>query len=75
MNDLWAGMLQAFWMVASFDQELVEITLLSLQVTLIALLMGTSIALPLAALEPFFRFPPAFDFGFGAADIVKNESI
>ena len=56
MNDLWAGMLQAFWMVASFDQELVEITLLSLQVTLIALLIGTSIALPLAALLAVRRF-------------------
>lgn len=56
MNDLWAGLLQAFWMVASFDQELVEITLRSLQVTLIALLIGTSIALPLAALLAVRRF-------------------
>jgi tungstate transport system permease protein len=56
MNDLWAGMLQAFWMVASFDQELVEITLRSLQVTLVALLIGTSIALPLAALLAVRRF-------------------
>ncbi|AXI45599.1 ABC transporter permease [Sulfitobacter sp. SK012] len=56
MNDLWAGMLQAFWMVASFDQELAEITLRSLQVTLIALAIGTSIALPLAALLAVRRF-------------------
>jgi tungstate transport system permease protein len=56
MNDLWAGMLQAFWMVVSFDQELVEITLRSLQVTLIALVIGTSFALPLAALLAVRRF-------------------
>ncbi|KEJ88630.1 ABC transporter permease [Sulfitobacter donghicola] len=56
MNDLWAGMLQAFWMVVGLDPELAEITLRSLQVTLIALVLGSSIALPLAALLAVRRF-------------------
>jgi len=56
MSDLWAGMLQAFWMVVGFDPELAEITLRSLQVTLIALVIGSSIALPLAAFLAVRRF-------------------
>lgn len=56
MNDLWAGMLQAFWMVLSLDQELAEITMRSLQVTLVALVISASIALPLAAILAVRRF-------------------
>jgi tungstate transport system permease protein len=56
MSDLWAGLLQAFWLVVSFDSELAEITLRSLQVTLIALVIGSSIALPLAAFLAVRRF-------------------
>jgi tungstate transport system permease protein len=56
MNDLWAGMLQAFWMVLSLDQELAEITMRSLQVTLAALVISASIALPLAAFLAVRRF-------------------
>jgi tungstate transport system permease protein len=56
MSDLWAGLLQAFWLVVSFDSELAEITLRSLQVTLIALGIGSSIALPLAAFLAVRRF-------------------
>ncbi len=56
MNDLWAGISQAVWMVASFDSDLVEITLRSLQVTLMALVIGSAIALPLAAFLAVRRF-------------------
>ncbi|MEH6522801.1 ABC transporter permease [Sulfitobacter sp.] len=56
MSDLWEGLLQAFWLVVSFDSELAEITLRSLQVTLIALVIGSSIALPLAAFLAVRRF-------------------
>lgn len=56
MNDLWAGISQAVWMVSSFDSDLVEITLRSLQVTLMALVIGSAIALPLAAFLAVRRF-------------------
>ncbi len=56
MNDLWSGMAQAVQMVASLDQDLVEITLRSLQVTLLALVIGSAMALPLAALLAVRRF-------------------
>ena len=56
MNDLWAGIFQAFGMVIRLDPELYEITLRSLQVTLTALLIGSAIALPLAALLAVRRF-------------------
>ncbi len=56
MNDLWAGISQAVWMVASFDSDLVEITLRSLHVTLMALVIGSAVALPLAAFLAVRRF-------------------
>ncbi len=56
MNDLWAGLSQAFWMVVGFDTALLEITLRSLQVTLSALIIASAIALPLAAVLAIRRF-------------------
>lgn len=56
MVDLWSGLSQAFWLVASLDAELVEIALRSLQVTLSALVIASAIALPLAALLAVRRF-------------------
>lgn len=56
MTDLWAGLSQAFWLILSLDSELLEITLLSLRVTLSALVIGSLIALPLAALLAVRRF-------------------
>ncbi|KNG93808.1 ABC transporter permease [Pseudaestuariivita atlantica] len=56
MGDLWAGLAQGFWMVATLDPELVEITLRSLRVTLTALLIASAIAFPLAALLAVKRF-------------------
>lgn len=56
MVDLWQGLTQAFWLVATLDAELAEIALRSLRVTLTALALGCAIALPLAALLAVRRF-------------------
>ncbi len=57
MSELWDGITQAFWLIATLDADLVEITLRSLQVTLTALMVASAIALPLAALLSVRRFP------------------
>lgn len=56
MNDLWAGLGQALWLLLTLDADLVEITLRSLRVTLTALVIACAIALPLAALLAVRRF-------------------
>ena len=56
MTEIWAGLGQAFWLIVTFDGALLEITLLSLQVTLTALAVASCIALPLAALLAVRRF-------------------
>ena len=49
MNEILQGLIQAFWLVLSFDSELITISLRSLYVTLTALTISTLIAFPLAA--------------------------
>ncbi|MFG6518598.1 MULTISPECIES: ABC transporter permease [unclassified Sulfitobacter] len=56
MVDIWSGITQAFWLVLTFDAELVEIAGRSLRVTLSALAVACLIALPLAALVAVKRF-------------------
>ncbi|OED46521.1 ABC transporter permease [Leisingera sp. S232] len=56
MDDLWAGLSQAFWLLVTLDADLVEITLRSLRVTLTALAIACVIALPLAAFLAVRRF-------------------
>lgn len=56
MVDLWDGMSRAFWLVITLDPELVEIALRSLQVTLMALVVASAIALPMAAFLTVRRF-------------------
>ena len=56
MGDLWGGLVQAFWLIITFDVDLLEITLRSLYVTLTALVISCMIALPLAALLAVKRF-------------------
>lgn len=56
MSELWQGITQAVWLLVTFDADLYEITLRSLQVTLTALLIACLIALPLAALLAVRRF-------------------
>ena len=56
MSDIWGGLTQAFWLLATLDSDLVEITLRSLRVTLTALGIAALIAFPLAALISVRRF-------------------
>ncbi|MBY6056089.1 ABC transporter permease [Leisingera daeponensis] len=56
MDDLWAGLSQAFWLLVTLDADLVEITLRSLRVTVTALVIACTIALPLAAFLAVRRF-------------------
>ncbi|WP_323764734.1 ABC transporter permease [Marinovum sp.] len=56
MVDIWSGLVQAFWLVATLDAELLEIALRSLEVTLSALVIASLIALPLAAFLAVRRF-------------------
>ncbi|SLN20447.1 molybdate ABC transporter permease protein [Roseovarius albus] len=56
MSELWQGITQAVWLLITFDADLYEITLRSLQVTFTALLIACLIALPLAALLAVRRF-------------------
>ncbi|MFD0979157.1 ABC transporter permease [Tropicimonas aquimaris] len=56
MVDLWSGLVQAFWLVVTFNSELVEIALRSLRVSFTALLVASLIAMPLAAILAVKRF-------------------
>lgn len=56
MADLWQGMVQAVWLVAGADSQLIAIALRSLQVTLTALVIACLIAMPLAAFLAVRRF-------------------
>lgn len=56
MTDLWNGLSQAFWLVLTLNPDLVEITLRSLYVSFSALVIGSAIAMPLAALLAVRRF-------------------
>lgn len=56
MDTIWQGISQAFWMLVSFDAELVEITLRSLRVTLTALIIASVISLPLGTFLAIRRF-------------------
>ena len=56
MNEILQGLIQAFWLIFSFDSELITISLRSLYVTISALIISTLIAFPLAALLVVTRF-------------------
>lgn len=56
MSDLWGGLTQAFWLLATLDADLLEISLRSLRVTLTALLVASVVALPFAAFLVVRRF-------------------
>jgi tungstate transport system permease protein len=56
MGDIWQGLIEAFWLVVSLDADLVEITLLSLQVSLTAVTISCAIAIPLGAWLAIKRF-------------------
>lgn len=56
MNDIWAGLQAAFWLIVSLDADLIEITLRSLQVSLTALVVASAIALPFGTWLAVRRF-------------------
>ena len=56
MDEIWDGIVQAFILIYTFDSDLIEISLRSLQVTLSALAISCVIALPLAAVLTIRRF-------------------
>lgn len=56
MIDIWQGLTEASWLVVSFDQDLIEIVLRSLQVTLTAVVIASAIGLPLGAWLAVNRF-------------------
>ena len=56
MNDIWAGLTSAFWLIATGDADLIEITMRSLQVSLSALFIASFIALPLGTWLAIRRF-------------------
>ena len=67
MSDLIHAMVTAFWLMASFDADLVEIVLMSLHVSLVAVGIAAVIGLPLGAALAVFRFP-----GRGVVVVVTN---
>lgn len=56
MNDIFEGLVSAFWLVITLDADLLEISLRSLQVSLSALAIASAIALPLGTLLAIRRF-------------------
>jgi tungstate transport system permease protein len=56
MDDIWAGLEAAFWLIVTLDSDLVEIALRSLQVSLTALVIASVIALPLGTWLAIRRF-------------------
>ena len=56
MSDIWLGLVNAFLLILSFDADLYEIVLRSLQVTLTAVVIASLIGLPLGAMLAVNRF-------------------
>lgn len=57
MGLLWEGILQALQLILTLDPEVVEITLLSLQLSGLATLISLVIGIPLGTLLALYRFP------------------
>ncbi|MEM8915124.1 MAG: ABC transporter permease [Pseudomonadota bacterium] len=56
MDEIWQGLVEAFLLVVTFDADLVEITLRSLQVTITAVIISSIIGVPLGAWIAVNRF-------------------
>ncbi|MEM1399658.1 MAG: ABC transporter permease [Pseudomonadota bacterium] len=56
MDEIWQGLVEAFLLVVTFDADLVEITLRSLQVTVTAVIISSIIGVPLGAWIAVNRF-------------------
>lgn len=57
MDDIGQGIAEAFRLLVTFDSDVIEIMLRSLQVTVTATLIASAIAIPLGALIAVNRFP------------------
>lgn len=56
MSEIWEGLAAAFWLIVSFDADLVEIALRSLRVTVTAVAIAAIIGVPLGAWLAVNRF-------------------
>jgi tungstate transport system permease protein len=56
MVDIWSGLSSAFWLILRLDAELLEISLLSLRVSLTAVVIACLIAMPFGAFLAVQRF-------------------
>ena len=56
MNDIVQGLIEAAWLLLRLDQDLIEIVLMSLRVTLTAVVIASVIGLPLGAVLALNRF-------------------
>ena len=56
MNEIFAGLQEAFRLIFTLDSDLIEITLRSLQVSVTALLIASALALPLGTWLAIRRF-------------------
>ncbi|MEO9865536.1 MAG: ABC transporter permease [Yoonia sp.] len=56
MVDIWSGIASAFWLIVGLDAELLEISLLSLRVSLTAVAIACLIAMPFGAFLAVQRF-------------------
>ena len=56
MVDIWSGIASAFWLIVGLDAELLEISLLSLRVSLTAVALACLIAMPFGAFLAVQRF-------------------
>ncbi|MDO6591518.1 ABC transporter permease [Loktanella sp. D2R18] len=56
MGDIWEGISAGFWLVVTLDPDLVEITLMSLRVTVTATFVASCFALPFGAWLAIRRF-------------------
>ena len=56
MNEIWAGIQEAFWLIIILDSDLIEITLRSLKVSLTALVLASALAIPFGTWLAIRRF-------------------
>ena len=56
MGEIWEGLVAGFWLLVTLDADLVQITLRSLQVTLTAVVIASTIGLPFGAWLAIRRF-------------------
>jgi tungstate transport system permease protein len=57
VNEIVDGVVQAFWLIATLNPEVLEITLRSLEISVAATILGALVSLPLGGLIHFHEFP------------------